>query len=191
MSYREFVLNGDFISSKCKLESSNNRWKQYWFDCCVEISEIYTEFKEQYSFDEEHLVIVKIEKNIITSKKIGNPHNYELNVQNNYFYLIKFYDENDNFLRSKVGTTTRTLNKRFNELLGKNTPYTRMGATKIIVDKIYSTIDNPEGIENYLKGILMLDYTKTGNDQFIEDIDWEDYDKIIQDYLQKKLLTNK
>ena len=33
----------------------------------------------------------------------------------------------------------------------------------------------------------MLKYTLEGRDQFIEDIDWEDYEEIIQEYLQKEL----
>lgn len=187
-SYRDYVLSGDFQGSKERMEKANKRWKGYWFECCIEISEKFIVYKEKYIFDKENLTItLKKVKPRNAETRISNPHSYDLDTENNYFYLIKFYDERDNFLRSKIGTTTRPLVARLREHFYKNTPYSKMNAEYLIIDKIYTCIKNPEGLESYIKGLLMLEYTKIGNDQFLEDIDWEDYDRIIQEYLQKEL----
>lgn len=185
-SYSDYVRTEDFIGCIQRMNNANARWKKYWFECCEEIAELNSLFKEKYIFDEIHFT-VQIKENKKFDDVLNNPHNYVLNRSNNYVYLIKFYDEENNFKMSKIGTTTRTLNARLKEHFRANTPYSRMGATKLIIDKIYVCNRNPQGLEDRIRSELMLKYTLEGRDQFIEDIDWEDYEEIIQEYLQKEL----
>lgn len=114
---------------------------------------------------------------------IENPLGYDLDIEDNYFYLIKFYDVDNNFLMSKVGTTTKSLRTRLKQHFNSDTPYHRMGAEYLVLDRAYSCERNPKGIENALKGELMKKYELIGQDQFPVDLNWDDYEDFIQNYL--------
>ena len=124
-------------------------------------------------------------KEYILHETLENPYEYDLDTSGQYFYLIKFYNHNDEFLVSKVGTTTQTLRKRLKDHFKSNTPYYRRGASYLIIDKVYECTRNPKGIENALKGELMKKYDLVGNDQFEVDLNWDDYEDFIQNYLDK------
>lgn len=127
-------------------------------------------------------------KEHILYETIENPWEYDLDTENNYFYLIKFYDHKGEFLMSKVGTTTKTLRTRLSQHFRSNTPYYKMGASFLMIDKIYICERNPKGIENALKGELMKKYELVGQDQFPVDLNWDDYEDFIQNYLDKPLI---
>lgn len=132
------------------------------------------EAKEYFTFHEvpEHALI-------------ENPHKYFIYPEDNYFYLVKFYDENEKFLTSKVGTTDRSLDARLRELFRSNTPYSKMNASYLVINKVYKCNGLNEGVESYLKGLLIKKYpgTHKGNDQFEIDLNWDEWDEIIKDYL--------
>lgn len=116
-------------------------------------------------------------------RKLNNPNNYDLCNEDRYFYLIKFYDKNHNFLVSKIGTTTRSLKTRLKEHFKSNTPYSKMGADYLIINKVYKCNRKPEGVENFIRGLIMKKYDLIGNDQFAEDLDWSVWDKDILEYI--------
>ena len=120
-------------------------------------------------------------------EEILNPNNYELDIYGKFFYLVKFYDDRGNFLVSKIGTTERKLKQRLKEHFRAGTPYDKLGACYLEVDKVYSCPKNPKGLESYIRGLLMLKYDLVGNDQFPYDLDWEDLEEEIQNYLQKSI----
>jgi hypothetical protein len=119
--------------------------------------------------------------------EIENPNNYDLDSCGKFFYLIKFYNDKGNFLVSKIGTTERKLKQRLKEHFRTGTPYDRMGARFLEIDKVYSCPKNPKGLESYIRGLLMLKYDLIGNDQFPYNLDWEELEEEIQKYLQKSI----
>lgn len=123
----------------------------------------------------------------VIDEEILNPNDYDLDSYGKFFYLVKFYDYRGNFLVSKIGTTERSLEQRLKEHFKSGTPYNRMGACFLKIDKVYSCPRNPKGLESYIRGLLMLKYDLIGNDQFPYDLDWEELEEEIQNYLQKSI----
>ena len=134
---------------------------------------------------EEAKAYFQIIKELTIHPMIENPYGYNLHTKDNYFYLIKFYDEEENFLMSKVGTTDRTLSTRLTEHFKTNSPYDRMNAKYLVINKIYKCNGLNKGVEKYLIGLLIKKYPNAhrGEDQFAIDLDWAEWDEIITNYL--------
>lgn len=127
------------------------------------------------------------EPRIIFEETITNPNNYNLTEKNKFFYLVKFYDSQGKFLVSKIGTTERSVQQRLREHFRKGTPYSKMGAEYVQVDKVYKCSQDPRGIESYVRGLLMLKYNLFGQDQFYENIEWQEIEEEIEAYFKKTL----
>lgn len=152
---------------------------------CYALSTIRTYMYKYVSLLEEAKTYFQIVREIAIHPRIENPHEYNLYTKDNYFYLVKFYDKEENFLTAKVGTTDRSLSERLKEHFKTNSPYDQMGASYLIIDKVYKCNGLNKGLESYLKGLLMKKYPNThrGNDQFAIDLDWQEWDRVIKDYL--------
>lgn len=117
--------------------------------------------------------------------QLQNPNNYDLEETDKYFYFVKFYDENKKFLTSKVGITERSPKERLREHFRSNTPYSKLNACYLIIDRLYKCPCPPKAIENYAKGLLMIEHELVGNDQFPDNIDFSKYDEEVKKYFEK------
>lgn len=152
---------------------------------CYALSTIRSYMYKYAGLLEEAKTYFQIIKEISIHPTLENPNGYNLHCEDNYFYLIKFYDEYENFLTAKVGTTNRSLSKRLNEHFKSGSPYVKMNANYLVIDKVYKCNGLNEGVEKYLIGLLIKKYPNAhrGNDQFRIDLNWEEWDKVIKDYL--------
>lgn len=103
-------------------------------------------------------------------------------------YLIEMYDRDDNFMYSKVGTTTRTTGKRMIEHLDY---YQKENIGKIRVLRVYDcgNID-AEGYESLIRALYILNHPGTfkKNDRFINiHFDVNDVDRIVKKIVDNEL----
>ena len=101
-------------------------------------------------------------------------------------YLFEFYDNENNLLCSKVGTTKRNVRQRLIEELRSKT-YKNMGATNAVVNRVYNCGEFPaEGLESRIRSEYIRKYPKSfkKNDRFINTLfDFDFCDKIAKNYL--------
>ncbi len=112
------------------------------------------------------------------------------NVESNFpegtelVYLIRLLDEKGALVWSKIGTTTRTLQKRMKEHLKY---YRKDGVTDIEVTRVYNCGDIPaEGLESELRSKYMKIYPGTfrKNDRFTGvEFNLNEADEIVKNYL--------
>lgn len=191
-SYQSCITDLDYETAIWNFENTTNRWKKYWFNCLVELYEKCEEFTKKYILDPIKLTVIKIQNSLSKSRKskyddmiIDN--GFDIKAKNGeQCYLFEFYDNNNNLICSKVGTTKRTIRQRLIEELRSKT-YTSMGATKAIINRIYNCGDLPsEGLESLIRSEYIKKYPKSfkKNDRFIgERFDFNLCDKIAQNYL--------
>lgn len=102
-------------------------------------------------------------------------------------YLFRFFNDDEELLCSKVGTTTRTVRQRLIEELRSKT-YKGMGATHAIIDRIYNCGELPaEGLESLIRSEYIKKYPKSfkKNDRFIGELfDLDLCDSIAHEYLE-------
>lgn len=190
--YEEWVLSGNLKEAFSKWEQSNKRWKNHWYDCCLEIYNgkvCRKSHKQKFIFDSESKTIVKrkfeiAEEQIFYNgcKEIENP-----NCDKELLYFIIMRDKDDKAIYYKVGTTTRKMESRMKEHLEY---YEGEGVYKIEIDKVYDCGTIPaEGLESYIRAKMIKIHPNAfkKNDRFIADevvkLDLEKIDKWIAEYL--------
>ena len=191
-SYQNCIADLDYETAIWNFENTTNRWKKYWFNCLVELYEKCEEFTKKYILDPIKLTVIKIQNSLSKSRKskyddVIIDNGFDIRAKNGeQCYLFEFYDDNNNLICSKVGTTKRTVRQRLIEELRSKT-YTSMGVTKAIINRIYNCGDLPsEGLESLIRSEYIKKYPKSfkKNDRFIgERFDFNLCDEIAENYL--------
>ena len=101
-------------------------------------------------------------------------------------YLVSFYNDNDELICSKVGTTTeKYMVDRIKSELRSDT-YKKRDCTKVKIHRVYDCKEVPaEGLESYFRALYIRDYpTKFNkNDRFFDvEFDLEEADKFVAEY---------
>ena len=104
----EYIQFNDFEGALMRFNETNARWKKHWFNACVEIANRCKSWHKKYSFySNPNLLIVKADKEA-----------KEQNKNLSYVYLIKMYDDEDDYVFLKCGKANdvnvrlRTLSKQ-------------------------------------------------------------------------------
>ena len=175
------IADNDFEEAKYRYENTSPRWKEHWWETIVIIYKKCTELAKKYILDFKNKVI------LTGSVLCGLINNLTENFKKgtNICYLFKFYDNFGQIVFSKIGTTTRTVEKRAQEELrnySKN--FDVIGVT------IDSAIDcgevDPEGAESYCRAMFIKEYPNTflKNDRFLGvDIPTERFNNLVASYL--------
>lgn len=189
-----YIRNNDLEGAKARLEASDGRWRPHWYEACEKIFNSCKEWAKFYVLDpinktvrkilEGKTLFPKLRKTDISASEDCIIENNEKNVQK--CYLIEFFDENDESICSKVGTTTRTIQERVREELRSDT-YKKMGAVRCIIHRVYDCGKIPaEGLESLFRANYIRKYPNSfhKNDRFIKQkFDLAEADKICKGYL--------
>lgn len=192
-SYAQCIDDKDYETAIQNFENTSKRWKYYWWECLQKLYTICEDFSKKYILKSGEMIVEKI-NNAIKKTRVSkydemiNDNGFEIKKQlGELCYLFEFYDENNNLICSKVGTTKRTIRQRLIEEL-RNKTYKAMGATKAIVNRVYECGDLPsEGLESLLRAeyIKQFPHSFKKNDRFIGEVfDFELCDRIAKNYLE-------
>lgn len=193
-SATDYISSNDFEGAKERLDTSTGRWKGYWYKTCETIFNSCKEWAKQYILDPIGKTIHKIINGKTFFPKLRKEDisfSDECVIQNNNpdvqkCYLIEFFDEEDNSLCSKVGTTKRTVQQRLREELRSDT-YKKMGAIRCVVHRVYDCGEIPaEGLESEFRAKYIRKYPHSfyKNDRFIKQtFDLAEADKIYKNYM--------
>jgi len=188
-----YLENNDFEGAKERLENTTGRWVKQWFAVCAEIFKRNKELCKKYVLNPIDYTIKKI-CNIVTKRLTKYSESIQiiegvdlLDSKENKCYLFTFYDENDNMICSKIGTTTRKVLARLKEEL-KSSTYKEMGCTKAVINRVYDCKEfPPEGLESYFRSMYILKYPESfqKNDRFMRTFfDLAEADKIVEEYFK-------
>lgn len=197
-SAKEYIIEEDFDGAFDRYEKANARWKQYWYDVCIQISETYKDVFKRY-------VINKIDKTIlIIGKSIDKAKNKITKTYNQIFidcdeiykegdekcYLFEFYNSKQELVCSKVGTTIRGVVQRLKEELRSET-YKKLDCQSAIVRRVYNCGNLPaEGLESYFRACYIRKYPQSfkKNDRFMNELfDLKLADKIAKNYFNLEI----
>ena len=155
------IETNDFEAAKIKYETSKNlRWKYYWWNVAEEIYFACKDWAKKYLLDPVNRTIKKI---INTIGKIYDSCEYVCPPFNNdngveKFYLIELLDENGDIIWSKIGTTSRPIQKRMHEHLYSTPIYAAAGVRKIRVLRVYNPNTLAVKMEMYFRSFYYLKY---------------------------------
>ena len=106
-----YINENDFEGAKARFEQSTARWKQHWFDTCMEIFENCAEWGKKYILDPVNRTITAvIEKAKKTISRVIKKHDGTSNV-----YLIKMFDTDGDYVFLKGGKAD-DITKRLRDL---------------------------------------------------------------------------
>lgn len=187
LTMQDYVINNDLEGAVSRLNTTTPRWYDKWFEVCKEIYNANKKWAKLYIIDP----IAKTIKKLIVFPKtkksgidVAEGCSFEI-AGTEKCYLIEFFDENDNSICSKVGTTTRTVLERIREELNSKT-YKSMGAVRCVIHRIYDCGNIPaEGLESYFRAKYIRKYPESfkKNDRFInEKFDLKEADCIFSEY---------
>lgn len=187
LTMQDYVINNDLEGAISRLNTTTLRWYEKWFEVCKEIYNASKKWAKLYILDP----IAKTIKKLVALPKTKKPgidvaEGCSLETAGTEkCYLIEFFDENDNSICSKVGTTTRTVLERIREELNSKT-YKSMGAVRCVIHRIYDCGNIPaEGLESYFRAKYIRKYPESfkKNDRFInEKFDLKEADCIFSEY---------
>lgn len=189
-----YVNNNDFEGAKERFEKTSANWKKRWFSICETIFNSCKEWGKKYILNPLEYSIKKICK-IETPRKTKYSEAIQitdgvdlLNEAKEKCYLFTFFDENDQMVCSKIGTTTRAVLTRLKEEL-KSQTYQKMGCVRAVVERVYNCGLFPaEGLESYFRAIYIRRYPESfkKNDRFINQwFDLKEADKIVVQYFSE------
>ena len=157
----EMRENGLFEDAKEKFENTSKSWKKRWWTVVCDIWDNFVQWQEKYDLDREAMAIIKkVAKKIVkrarkTCDDIIEKVPVVFAKGTKLCYLFKFYDDNNNIVYSKIGTTTQTIQTRLSRELrdyranGDNIKY----AT---IESVFDTSEYwPEGAESIARGIFI------------------------------------
>ena len=191
LTMAEIRENGLFEDAKEKYENTSKSWKSRWWAVVCDVWENFTHWQDKYDLDMDAMAIVKkVVKRV--SKRAKKTYDDIIEKVPVVFakgtklcYLFKFYDDNDNLVYSKVGTTTQTIYTRLTRELhdyrakGDNIKY----AT---IESVFNTNEYyPEGAESIARAMFIKKFNKhfIKNDRFTCDIDVNEFNAIVTQYL--------
>lgn len=187
----EMRENGLFEDAKEKFENTSKSWKKRWWTVVCDIWDNFVQWQEKYDLDREAMAIIKkVAKKIVKrARKTRDDIIEKVPVifakGTKLCYLFKFYDDNDNIVYSKVGTTTQAIQTRLSRELrdyranGDNIKY----AT---IESVFDTSEYwPEGAESIARAMFIKKFNKhfIKNDRFTCDIDVNEFNEIVSGYL--------
>lgn len=191
-----YIKNNDFEGAKERLETTSSNWKKRWFEVCETIFRNCKELAKKYILNPLNKTISEIGAILTLSKRKSIKYQETIQVENGVdlldnaiqkCYLFSFYDEFDNLICSKVGTTIRTVRQRLKEELNSKT-YKDMGCVRAVVHRVYDCGELPaEGLESYFRAKYIKKYPNSfkKNDRFINEFfDLVQADKIAEKYLK-------
>lgn len=191
-NWKWYIDNNDLEGCYRRFEQARSNWKDHWWETIESIYNSCGEWAKQYILDPIARTITKITakvKKSRASKYDTMINSQDFNIKENgkeFCYLFEFYDENDNFLCSKVGTTTRTVRERLIEELRSKT-YKNMGAAKVIIHRVYDCGNLPaEGLESLIRSQYIKKYPNSfkKNDRFVgQYFDFDFCDSLAKNYL--------
>ena len=159
-SYSDYVLNNDFEGAKERLESTSDRWRQYWFDACQEIFNACKDWAKKYILDPVARAVITI-KDFVTKKR---PRNDEAASNT---YLIKMFDDAGNWVFTKIGKAN-VIAKRMRDFI--NHEYKRDGVTIANVEMVKSyevpNDDLAQVLESLMRNYFRKIYQYIPNDRF-------------------------
>ena len=186
-----YIENNDLEGAVERWLKTSARWKMEWFDTCKEIFDNCKEWAKTYIVNPIDYSIKRITK-VITKRKTKYSETIQvaegidlLDQAKQKCYLFTFFDENDNLVCSKIGTTTRKVAQRLKEELRSDT-YKKIGCVKAVVDRVYDCGEIPaEGLESYFRAMYIRKYPESfkKNDRFMNEwFDLKEADEIVLKY---------
>lgn len=176
-SAKQYIEENDFEGALKRYDECYVRWQEHWFNTCYTIANNCKIWFDKYIFDPINKVIEKI-----TKRKA------KFQLPKSYTYLIKMYDENDNYVFTKCGKTNN-LNRRFKELSKKHYKVQDIKISRIEVVKTWELPNDhlAESMENEAKAYFSQFFFHYPKDrfepiEFIED-DFRELDKRYQNKL--------
>ena len=175
--------HGLFEEAKERYENTTNRWKDQWWAVICEIWDTCHEWRDKYELDKIAKTIIEKVKKVINGIIEKVPIVFAKGTK--LCYLFKFYDENGDLLFSKVGTTERTIMRRLREEIRyyQKGGFNVYGAT---IESVFDTGDiEPEGAQDFAKGYFIKKFRNCyiRNDRFACDIDVDEFNNLISNYL--------
>lgn len=190
-SMATYIVLDDFEGAVERFLQTSARWKKAWFEVCEQIYNNNKEWAKKYILNPIDRSIKKLTK-IIAKRKTKYSETIQiaegvdlLDQAKEKCYLFTFFDENDNLVCSKIGTTTRTVIQRLKEELRSNT-YKKIGCVKAVVNRVYDCGDIPaEGLESYFRAMYIRKHPESfkKNDRFMNEwFDLKEADEIVLKY---------
>lgn len=172
-----YIQQNDFEGAKERFENANKQWKQHWFDTCATIAKKAKEWLEIYILDPIKLTITKIYK---TTKDY---------VSNSYVYLIKMFDDKDNYIFLKAGKADNP-KERFSTLSKNFYKRDNIQITKVIPLRVWGMPNNhlAQAFEQIVHSYLSSLFQNIPNDRYAPvEITEEIFNEIERKY---ELMTN-
>lgn len=187
---QDYINTNDFEGAVERFEKTNKTWKNRWWETCLTIYHSCKEWAQKYTVDVVTRTFRKIKNVVLKLKKENIVISDDCPIFDNAYsvqkcYLIEFFDENDNSVCSKVGTTIRTIQERIREELNSKT-YKNMGAVRCLIHRVYDCGQYPaEGLESFFRAKYIKKFPDSfcAKDRFIKTVfDLEEADRICAEY---------
>lgn len=188
-----YVVNNDFEGAVERWLNTSANWKKKWFQTCETIFNNCKEWAKTYILNPIDNSIKKIH-GILTKRKSKYSDIIQvaegvdlLDNAKEKCYLFSFFDDKDNLVCSKIGTTTRTVRERLKEELNSST-YKNIGCIRAVINKVYDCGELPaEGLESYFRASYIKKYPQSfkKNDRFMNEwFDLKEADEIVLKYFE-------
>lgn len=191
-SMKDCLLENDLDTAFARYQSTSPRWRGKWYEVCEEIFSKCADFAQKYVINPLMRTIskiVEVKQKATAKTKIMVDDGIELLEKGGeqLCYLFEFYNDKNELVCSKVGTTTRTIKKRLQEEL-KSKTYAEMGVVRGVIKRIYNCGQIPaEGLESYFRAKYIQAYPSSfkKNDRFMNQyFDLKKADAIAEEYLR-------
>lgn len=149
----DYIRLNDFEGAYKRWQDTSRSWKSRWFNVLKTIYENCTDWAKKYIIDPIKETICKVGEKPLTKV-------------NNLCYWIRLFDEHGILIKNKIGTTTRNIYTRLNEVLADSKE-----AYSYEIIKVWNCRElPPEGLESELRSKLIKKYSGKNfvkNDRFI------------------------
>lgn len=191
-STHKCIEDNDILSAYENFQHTTKRWENYWWECVVQIFNSCADFAKKFVIDFEKRILspiiekIKIVKSRNATKGIPIIEKGDFsNCHGEQVYLFKFFNESDEILWTKIGTTTRNYLERCKrEIYDYNKA--GHGVAKVIIENVLNCGDTPaEGFESQLRADFIKAFPSTfrKNDRFFNiDIPVETFNSICAKY---------
>lgn len=178
-TYEDYILTEDFEGAKVRFETTNKRWKQYWWNCLTEIYETCKRWAKKYILDPINRTVS--EAIVVAEEKIIYNCTYDDNGEK--CYLFKFYDFFDNLIFSKIGTTTKNVTDRLIQEINSYSKHFEIFTAT--VESVINCNLPAVGAESYTRAVLIKNHPESflPNDRFLMDISVEEFNSTVLAYL--------
>ena len=188
-----YIANNDFEGAKERFDTTSPTWKKRWFEVCYKIFNSCKELAKKYVLNPLDYSIHKIGEVVAKRRTkyadkimLSDDCPSLLDEATQKCYLFTFYNENNELVCSKVGTTIRGVRQRLTEELRSDT-YKKMGCVRAVVHRVYDCGRIPaEGLESFFRAEYIRKYPDSfkKNDRFIgTHFDFAEADRIASAYL--------